>query len=80
MAMGCVPVVASNVDMDNYAEPPQENIHYLRVTKPEDVLTKLASISESTWTQMSEACTLWWQANASVEGSWALTQKLKVIA
>jgi hypothetical protein len=77
MAMGCVPVVAMNVDMESYAVPPIEGLHYLRVENPEDALIKVKSITSEKWTEMSEACRKWWRETASVEGSWALTQKLK---
>jgi len=76
MAMGCVPVVTMDVDMENYANPPQEGIHYIRITKPEDVETSVKVISPERWQEMSEACQTWWKENASAEGSWALTQKL----
>jgi hypothetical protein len=77
MAMGCVPVVAMNVDMESYAVPPIEGLHYLRVENPEDALIKVKSITSEKWTEMSEACRKWWRETASVEGSWVLTQKLK---
>lgn len=76
MAMGCVPVVAADVDMDNYADPPQEGLHYLRVNSPEEAKAAAAAVSESKWQAMSEACRLWWQSNASAEGSWRLTERL----
>lgn len=77
MAMGCVPVCAPEVDMENYANPPQEGVHYIRVNSPEEVSAKVASLSEEKWAAMSAACIQWWQQNASAEGSWSLTQKLK---
>ena len=76
MAMGCVPVVTKDVDMEFYANPPQEGVHYIRISSPEEVESKVKTISEETWTAMSEAGKTWWKANASCEGSWALTQKL----
>ncbi len=76
MAMGCVPVVTMDVDMENYANPPQEGLHYIRITKPEDVETSVKAISPERWQGMSDACQTWWKENASAEGSWALTQKL----
>lgn len=79
MAMGCIPVCASDVDMENYANPPVEGIHYLRVAKPEDLASVLGSISEQKWNEMSAACCSWWKENASAEGSWALTKKLIVL-
>ena len=75
MAMGCVPVVAAEVDMDNYAEPLVEGIHYIRVTSPAD-MTKLKDIDEAGWKMMSEAGKAWWAKNSSVKGLWELTNKL----
>jgi hypothetical protein len=77
MAMGCVPVCAPEVDMENYANPPQEGVHYIRAASPEEAKQKLAAISEEQWSTMSAACIQWWSENASAEGSWKLTQKLK---
>ena len=76
MAMGCVPLCASDVDMENYANPPVEGTHYLRVGKPEHIGKLLESVSEEKWMEMSAACRNWWTQNASAEGSWVLTQKL----
>lgn len=76
MAMGCVPLCASDVDMENYANPPVEGIHYLRVGKPADIAIVLGTIAEEKWKEMSAACRNWWQENASAEGSWNLTKKL----
>jgi hypothetical protein len=78
MAMGCVPVVAADVDMDSYAVPPVEGLkgHYLRVNSPEDVASAIASVSKEDWTAMSAACRKWWAENASCAGSFALTKRL----
>lgn len=76
MAMGCVPVCASDVDMDNYANPPQEGVQYLRVKNPEDAKEKIDALSREQWQTMSDACKAWWKANASVEGSWVQTSRL----
>lgn len=76
MAMGCVPVCAPEVDMDNYANPPHEGVHYIRVSSPDEAKEKLKTVSEAQWAHMSAACKAWWQTNASAEGSWALTKAL----
>ena len=76
MAMGCVPVVDKEVDMNSYANPPVEGIHYIRVSAAEEVQAKLATISPETWQTMSSACRLWWKENSSCEGMWTLTQRL----
>jgi hypothetical protein len=76
MAMGTVPIVAPEVDMESYAEPPEEGLHYLRAAKPEDVAPLVKNITAERWTMMSAACRSWWIRNASVDGMWALTQSL----
>ena len=69
MAMGCVPVVAPEVDMDNYADPPVEGIHYIRVASPADMV----KLDPAAWLQMSLAGKAWWAKNCSVKGLWELT-------
>lgn len=76
MAMGCVPIVAPEVDMDSYAEPPQVGVHYFRVLGPVEARHVVDDITPERWAAMSAACRDWWARNASVEGSWALTKKL----
>ena len=75
MAMGCVPVVAPEVDMTNYADAPVEGLHYFRAKTPEEAKAA-AAITAERWTVMSAACRDWWQRNASVDGMWELTQRL----
>lgn len=76
MAMGCVPVITGDVDMENYANPPVENLHYLRGETPEELKEKMVAITEEQWLKMSLSCQQWWKDNASAEGSWLLTKKL----
>ena len=76
MAFGTVPLCASEVDMDSYANPPQEGIHYIRVSSPEELVRKVALISEAQWLQLSEACKKWYLQNSSVDGMWKLTKNI----
>jgi hypothetical protein len=76
MAMGCVPIVAAEVDMDSYAEPPQVGVHYFRVLNPAEARHVVDEITPERWATMSAACRDWWARNASAEGSWALTKRL----
>jgi hypothetical protein len=73
--MGCVPVVASEVDMTSYANPPEEGIHYIRVKNP-DEMKRLQNVSDAEWTAMSKACREWWEKNSSAKGLWELTKAL----
>jgi hypothetical protein len=75
MAMGCVPIVAPEVDMTNYADPPEEGVHFFRAKGPEEAKT-LSETQEDQWAAMSAACKAWWKRNASVEGSFLLTKRL----
>lgn len=75
MAMGCVPLVAPDVDMDSYANPPQHGVQYLRVETPEAAVAA-TKMSRERWEEMSKACRKWWEENASAAGSFALTKKL----
>ena len=76
MAMGCVPVVAPDVDMDSYANPLVEGTHYLRVKTPEDAIKVLKSVSKDDWERMHLAGRTWWEKNASCRGSFELTRSL----
>jgi len=76
MACGTVPIITPDVDIDNYFNPPIENIHYIRVTKPEDILNLINSISQEKWEEMSKACVQWYQDNCSVQGSFNTTKQI----
>jgi hypothetical protein len=76
MAMGSVPVCGPDVDMAHYAEPPVEGLHYLRAVDPAAAKAALEKITPDRWMVMSVACRDWWKRNCSIDGLWALTQKL----
>lgn len=75
MAMGCVPLCAPEVDMDSYASPPVEGIHYIRVKTPEEARAA-SKMPQEKWQRMHEAGRKWWQENCSCEGSFRLTKRL----
>jgi hypothetical protein len=72
-ALGTVPICAPEVDMKYYINPPQEGVHFLRVTEPEDIGPMIEKISETKWKEMSSAGRQWWLENASAEGMFRLT-------
>jgi hypothetical protein len=76
LAMGTVPVVTSDVDIVNYAEPLIDGTHVICVSNPEDAIQKICKISNEKWQEMSEAGYQWWKRNCSVEGSWETTRNL----
>ncbi len=76
MAMGCVPLVAPDVDMDSYYDPPVEGVHYIRVSSPEEAKRVAAEMSEEDWVSISTSAKLWWQRNCSVKGSFETTRNI----
>lgn len=76
MAMGCVPLITRDVDVEHYANPPVEGVHYLKGETPDELKEKMDAVTEEQWLTMSLACQQWWRTNCSVEGSWLLTKKL----
>ena len=77
-AMGTVPIVAPDVDMDKYYIPPIEGVHYIRLKSfdPEEAKQTLAGIAQEKWFEMSAASKQWWSENASADGLWRLTKEL----
>jgi hypothetical protein len=45
MGLGTVPIVIPGVEMDAYYERPKENVHYIRVSNPDEIRGKIDSIS-----------------------------------
>lgn len=76
MAMGCVPLVSEEVDMDSYANPPEAGKEYFRVGSPAHAAVLAAGLSQDKWEEMSEAAHAWWLKNASCEGLFTLTKRL----
>ena len=78
MAMGTVPVVAPDVDMSHYADPPAEGTHFLRLKSFEssEAVKVISEFDEVRWVTMSKNAHAWWLKNCSAEGMWNLTKKL----
>ena len=76
MACGTIPIITPEVDIDNYYNPPIENIHYIRVSKPDDIPIKINTINQEKWEQMSKACVQWYNENCSVQGSFNTTKEI----
>lgn len=63
MGVGTVPIVTPDVEMDSYLHPPKEGVHYIRVSKPEEIPDKIKGISRDKWQEMSRACIDWFNAS-----------------
>ena len=75
LGLGVIPIVTPGVDL-TYYEPLEENIHYLRVGRAEEIKDKINSISEKQWTIMSNNGRQWYERNCSPEGSYKVTEKI----
>lgn len=76
MALGTVPLVAPECDMDSYYNPPVEGTHYIRVKTPEEAKKVAETMTKEDWERMSKACHEWWKKNCSAEGSFKLTSEI----
>jgi hypothetical protein len=76
MALGTVPVVAPDVDMEHYANPPQEGKHYVKLKSfdPEEAKKVIEVVTEEEWIRMSSLGHEWWKDNASADGLFQLTK------
>ena len=75
LAMGTVPIVTADVDINNYAEPLLNGVHVICVNDKADAIDKITyGMTEAKWAEMSEAGFQWWKRNCSVEGSWTQTR------
>jgi hypothetical protein len=70
MAFGTVPIVADGVTTDSYMEPLIENLHFIKVSSPDDFRRKIDDITEEHWTEMSNACYEWYQRNVLSKNAW----------
>jgi hypothetical protein len=73
MAMGSIPLVAPECDMDSYLNPPVEGKHYIRVKSPEEAREVAANMSKEGWEELSANGRTWWKENCSTEGSFRIT-------
>ena len=63
MALGTVPIITPAVSINSYTDPPIENVHYLKVDKPDEVSEKIKHITQEEWEKMSQECQKWYQRN-----------------
>lgn len=73
MALGTVPIVTPGVDISGYYRPPQENVHYIFAENGKELEEKVSAISPEKWTDISTACTQWYQENCSPQGAFHTT-------
>ena len=76
MSMGTVPIVTPNVSIKDYANPPLENVHYIKVNSPLEIANKINSISKEKWESMSRNCHNWYMENVHSSSTWNTTLKI----
>lgn len=76
MALGTVPIVTPEVDMEGYFDPPKLGQHYFIARDPADVSRIVQSTTPEQWQRMSDNCRDWHRRNASVVGSFYQTMRL----
>jgi hypothetical protein len=69
MAFGTVPIITPDVTVKSYMEPLIENVHYIRVSEPDEISIK-TKISDEKWNEMSTACYEWYQRNVYSTNCW----------
>lgn len=73
MAFGTVPIITPEVEIKCYINPPQENIHFIRVSNPDEYKEKIKNISQEKWSNMSNACMDWYENNVNSKNAWNTT-------
>ena len=63
MALGTVMLRVPTLNVDSYYEPLIENIHYINITKKEEIKFIVNNITEEKWTYMSNECKKWYYRN-----------------
>jgi hypothetical protein len=76
LALGTVPLVATECDMENYNEPLIEGKHYIRIEKPEHIPIIINNTSKEDWERISNAGREWYFRNCSIDGSFQLTMNI----
>ena len=61
MGQGTVPIVTDEVAISSYIDSPKENVHYIKVSRPDEIPNAIKAITETEWTKMSNACVEWFE-------------------
>lgn len=70
MAFGTVPIVTPEVSITDYLDSPQEGVHYITASTPQQLKEKVDAITETQWNVMSNACRNWYMKNVHSDNSW----------
>jgi hypothetical protein len=70
MAFGTVPIITPEVSIESFLDPPKENIHYIKVSSPSEMVKKIKKIKKEDWEKMSKSCYEWYQRNVHSKNTW----------
>lgn len=70
MALGTVPIVTKNVNVESYISELKEGEHYVSAITCKQLKKKLKGIDEEKWREMSESCKTWYKNNIHSENYW----------
>jgi len=73
MALGTVPLITPDVNIDSYQDPPQEGKHFIRLDKEDDYHQVVNSITDEKWEEMSQNCVEWYMKNSHSNNCWQNT-------
>ena len=66
LAMGCVPLLTEDVDV-NYYDPLIEGLHYFRVKTPEDAVEIMRKCTPERWSYMSNIGRKWYETKQYIK-------------
>lgn len=74
MGVGTIPIITPGVSLD-YHDKLIEDTHYIKVSSPDELSSKISNINPEKWNSMSKSCYEWYKRNISVVGAWQTTLK-----
>jgi hypothetical protein len=75
MKFGTVPILTKGCNTDYYNQL-EEDVHYIKVNSPEELIQKLQIIETKDYKKMSSNCKKWYEKNCSSEGSFKVTMEI----
>ncbi len=70
MALGTVPIITKNINVDEYNSTLKEGKHYVSALSLKQLKKKLKGIDDEKWRDMSESCKNWYKNNIHSENYW----------
>jgi hypothetical protein len=75
MRFGTVPILTPECSTKYYNQL-QEDVHYIKVSTPEELQQKLENLETKEYKKLSTNCKKWYEKNSSPEGSFQITKEI----